>query len=99
MNHVNLLKHTDDVRLEDNRNYTGKPGTYSLIVLLQCAGDGKSVIFDDRSSDGKNIQLLVWRIAVNPVTGVAAVMDEDNYSECPWCAWRVEHYIRIKYIL
>ncbi|MCR5778386.1 MAG: EAL domain-containing protein [Lachnospiraceae bacterium] len=56
------------------RDYVNKPGAYSLNTMLQCARDGKSVILDDRSFNGKNIQLLVWRIAVNPVTGVAAVM-------------------------
>ncbi|MCR4653326.1 MAG: EAL domain-containing protein [Eubacterium sp.] len=56
------------------KDYADKPGAYSLNAMLQCARDGKSVILDDRSCDGKNIQLLVWRIAVNPVTGVSAVM-------------------------
>ncbi|SFD05353.1 EAL domain-containing protein [Butyrivibrio sp. YAB3001] len=51
-----------------------KPGAYSLSAVLQCAKDGKRVIIDDRTSDGKIIQILVWRVAVNPITDVVAVM-------------------------
>ena len=51
-----------------------KPGTRSLQAVLNCAEDGKRVIVTDVTADGKLIQILAWRIAVNPVTEVAAVM-------------------------
>lgn len=55
-------------------NYLDKPGAYSLNIIIKCAKDGKRVIIDDMTPDGRVIQLLTWRIAVNPVTKVAAVM-------------------------
>lgn len=48
-------------------------GYYSFNAARQCAKDGKRVIIDDRMSDGRSIQLLIYRIAVNPVTGDSAV--------------------------
>ncbi|MBE5905390.1 MAG: GGDEF domain-containing protein [Lachnospiraceae bacterium] len=55
-------------------DYRGKPGRYTLAAVMRCAEDGKSVVFDERTQRGMNLQLLVWRVAVNPVTQVAAVM-------------------------
>ncbi len=55
-------------------DYLGKQGIYSLKAIMQCARDGKRVIMDDRTLDGKMLQLFLRRVAVNPVTGVAAVM-------------------------
>ena len=42
--------------------------------VLQCAKSGKRVILDDVTEKGRIIQLFIWRVAVNPVTQVAAVM-------------------------
>jgi diguanylate cyclase (GGDEF)-like protein len=55
---------------------TLKPGIgiYSFNAVKQCAEDGKRVIIDDRLDDGRMVQLLIQRIAVNPVTGARAVM-------------------------
>ncbi len=52
-----------------------KPGIgyYTFKTVKQCALDGKRAIIDDRMFDGRNIQLFIRRIAVNPVTGAAAV--------------------------
>ncbi len=52
-----------------------KPGIgyYSFNAVRKCAADGKRAIIDDRTKDGKSIQLLIRRISVNPVTGVTAV--------------------------
>nr|WP_081794750.1 EAL domain-containing protein [[Eubacterium] cellulosolvens] len=55
-------------------DYLGKPGVYSLNALIQCAKDGKTAIIDDRTADGKTVQMLVWKVARNPVTHVSAVM-------------------------
>jgi diguanylate cyclase (GGDEF)-like protein len=51
----------------------GHPGAYSLNAILQCSKDGQRAIVDDRTPDGKNIQLLIGRIAVNPVSGASCV--------------------------
>ncbi|QFJ56348.1 EAL domain-containing protein [Pseudobutyrivibrio xylanivorans] len=51
-----------------------KPGARSLNAVLRCAQDGKRVIVDDRTADGKQIQILASRIALNPLTGVSAIM-------------------------
>ena len=51
-----------------------KPGFYALKAILQCGKDGKRVIVDDVTMDGKLVQLLISRAAVNPVTGVSAVV-------------------------
>lgn len=55
-------------------DHSGKPGVYSFNAVLQCAKDGRRVFIDDRTGDGKLVQIFVRRVAVNPVTGVAAVM-------------------------
>ena len=54
--------------------YLSKPGSQSLQAVIQCAKDGKRKIIDDTTTKGKKIQLLVWRVAVNPVNGMCAVM-------------------------
>ncbi len=58
----------------DAQDYLYKPGAYSLGAVLQCAKDGRKVIIEDRSATGKFLQLLIWRVAVNPVTEASAVM-------------------------
>ncbi len=54
-------------------DYEGRPGAYSLNSAVQCAKDGQRLIIDDRTGDGKTLQLLMRRVAVNPVTGAAAI--------------------------
>lgn len=58
----------------DSSEFRSKWGARSLNAVLMCAEDGKRVIIDDVTFFGKSIQILAWRIAVNPVTKVAAVM-------------------------
>ncbi|WP_036609953.1 EAL domain-containing protein [Oribacterium sp. P6A1] len=58
----------------DTSKLMDRPGAYSMKAVLKVAADGKRVIIDDISIDGKMIQLFIWRVAVNPVNGVAAVM-------------------------
>lgn len=53
--------------------FKSRPGLYSFNAVRQCALDGKRVILDDRLKDGRILHLLINRIAVNPVTGAAAV--------------------------
>ena len=52
-----------------------KPGIgyYSYNAVRICAKTGNRAIIDDRTADGRTIQLFMRRIAVNPVTGVSAV--------------------------
>lgn len=58
----------------NSKEYLDKAGVMWLSSVLQCAKSGKRMIMEDLTEDGKLIQLLIWRIAVNPVTKVAAVM-------------------------
>ncbi len=58
----------------DAKDFSDKTGALSLNAVLQCAKSGKRAILDDVTDDGKMIQLLIWRVAVSPVTNVAAVM-------------------------
>ena len=43
-------------------------------AVKMCAEDGKRAIIDDILPSGKSVKVLVWRIAVNPVTKDAAIM-------------------------
>ncbi|MBO5598954.1 MAG: EAL domain-containing protein [Oribacterium sp.] len=58
----------------DLSDFKGKNGELSLNAVFQCAEDGKRIILDDMTKDGKIIQIMAWRVAVNPVTKVSAVM-------------------------
>lgn len=53
--------------------YEGFPGGYTLKSIVQCARDGRRTFTDDLSANGTSIQMFMRRIAVNPITGVAAV--------------------------
>lgn len=52
-----------------------KPGVgyYSFNAVRQCAKNGERTIIDDRTAAGLSIQMFLRRVAVNSVTGVAAV--------------------------
>ena len=56
----------------DNNDQT--VGKYTMTTIRKCGMDGRKQIFDDRLYDGRTVQMLVQRIAVNPVTKVAAVV-------------------------
>ncbi len=47
-------------------------GTFVRFVK-QCAQDGRPVVMSERMQDGDSVHLFIRRIAVNPVTGVAAI--------------------------
>ena len=57
----------------DFKNSTTKIGKYTVNAIRKCGNDGQRVIIDDRIRHGKTIQMLLQRIAVNPVSNVAAV--------------------------
>ena len=65
---------TYDQKEFNTKEYIDKNGRLTLDAVIQCAKDGRRVIIDDVTKEGKQLQLLVWRVAVNPVTNVAAVM-------------------------
>lgn len=48
-------------------------GVYTVNAIRKCGANGKRVIIDDRIRTEKTVQLLIQRIAVNPVTKVSAV--------------------------
>lgn len=48
-------------------------GYYTMNSVRQCAKDGTRRVIDDRTAEGKTVQLLLQRVAVNDVTGKAAV--------------------------
>ncbi len=52
----------------------GQSGVYTLNAVIQCGKDGNGVILDDRTKDGKTIQLFIRRVAVNPTNSAAAVV-------------------------
>ncbi|SDA72546.1 diguanylate cyclase (GGDEF) domain-containing protein [Butyrivibrio sp. INlla18] len=43
-------------------------------ALVQCAKDGKRIIIDERSASGAIMHILIRRVAINPVTGVKALI-------------------------
>ncbi|SCZ79548.1 bifunctional diguanylate cyclase/phosphodiesterase [Pseudobutyrivibrio xylanivorans] len=48
-------------------------GLYAMNAVRQCGVDGKRVIVDERTKNGKMVQTLVDKISQNPVTGMSAV--------------------------
>lgn len=48
-------------------------GFYAMTAVRQCGIDGKRAIIDDRTKNGKTVQLLIDKISENPVTGMSAV--------------------------
>jgi diguanylate cyclase (GGDEF)-like protein len=63
-----------DIEVFKASEHLGRQGDTSLKAFLQCVKDGKRVFVEDRTIDKRVFRLLMWRVAVNPVTGVAAVM-------------------------
>ena len=49
------------------------PGAYFLNAVIQCSKDGNSVILDEKVAERTLAHTLIRRIAVNPVTGTAAI--------------------------
>lgn len=45
-----------------------------LNIIRQCASDGNAIVFDEELSAGETSHVLVKRVAVNPVSGTAAVV-------------------------
>lgn len=49
-------------------------GFYAMTAVRQCGIDGKRVIVDERTKNGKMVQILIEKISENPVTGMSAVV-------------------------
>ena len=60
----------DTYRFKDVANHVG---FYAMTAVRQCGLDGKRAIIDERTKDGKTVQLLIDKISDNPVTGKSAV--------------------------
>ncbi|SFQ16962.1 diguanylate cyclase (GGDEF) domain-containing protein [Lachnospiraceae bacterium XBB1006] len=58
----------------DVSDYRERAGVYTLKAIEKCAMDGKEVVLDDRTRNGLNLQLLVWRVAKNSNNQASAVM-------------------------
>ena len=55
----------DALRTYDFANANATMGVYTVNTIRKCGLDGKRVIIDDRLNNGKTVQLLIQRIAVN----------------------------------
>ncbi len=51
-----------------------RAGKYTMNSIRKCGIEGKQYIIDDRMIDGKTVHIFMRRLAVNPVTKVAAVV-------------------------
>ncbi len=49
-------------------------GRYTYTAVSLCAREGKRMIIEERTRSGLNMQFLMYRIAVNPVSNVSAVV-------------------------
>ena len=73
-NFVNVNFGTDSTDLVYSfKESKDKIGAYTMNSIRKCGIDGDRLIIDERTQDGKTVQLLIQRISVNPVTKVAAV--------------------------
>ena len=55
----------------EKKNRTGR---YTMNSIRKCGNDGKRQIIDDMLTDGRLIQLLIQRVAVNSIKHVSAVI-------------------------
>lgn len=51
-----------------------RTGRYTMNTIRKCGRDGKRQIIDDMLRDGRSVQLLIQRVAVNPVKNISAVV-------------------------
>ncbi|MBQ4512728.1 MAG: hypothetical protein II969_07025 [Anaerolineaceae bacterium] len=72
-------------RYLDYEDVVNRPGLVFMKLVRQCGIDGNRVIIDDVMPNGATVHAFVKRVAVNPVTGTAAiaivvlgVMDADS---------------------
>ncbi len=85
-NSISVMRANKNFRLVLERNFPGKgnqqyffsgnankPGYYTMNSVRQCGKDGVKRIIDDRTKDGRTVQVLINRLVVNKVTGKAAV--------------------------
>ena len=61
----------DNIYFEDSER---KTGYYSMNAVKQVAREGGRKVIDDRTNDGKMIQMLIQNIAKNPESGMTAVV-------------------------
>ena len=54
-------------------DFSDSKGSVFFNALVQCGRDGSRLVVDEKVSNDTVVHTLVRRIAVNPVTGTAAV--------------------------
>ena len=64
---------TYDTEEIDCTDLTGRPGAAFLKAAVQCGRDGVRSVMDEKLGENTVVHSLVRRVAVNPVTGTAAV--------------------------
>ncbi len=69
---TNFPHKADEINYKFTSNVEGV-GSYTVAAMKQCCMDGKMIVIDDRTADGKAVQMLIQRIAVNEVTHVTAL--------------------------
>ena len=60
-------------RYLDYEDVVNRPGLVFMKLVRQCGIDGNRVIIDDVMPNGATVHAFVKRVAVNPVTGTAAI--------------------------
>ena len=69
-----IYRFDDSKKANEDKEDVKTVGIYTLNCIRNCAKTGKRAIIDDRMPDGNIVQILLQRIAVNPVTKVSAVV-------------------------
>ena len=71
----------------DYKSVINRPGLVFMKLVRQCGEDGNRVIIDDVMPNGTSVHAFIKRIAVNPISGAAAiaiailgVMDASNQN-------------------
>ncbi len=64
----------DDRTQKDMEELREGRGSAFAKALRQCAKDGKRAVIDERTLDGGMMHVFIRRVAVNPVTGVVALV-------------------------
>ncbi len=69
-----MISVTDEFAKIMTTGYKFGPGSVFLSGMRQCTEDGRQLIIDEKTRDGKKIHALLRRVSINPVTGVSALL-------------------------
>lgn len=71
---INLMKWNLPIGANfDYDSVVNRPGLVFMNIVRRCGEDGNRAIIDDVMPNGSNVHAFIKRIAVNPVTGTAAI--------------------------